>query len=341
MMKKTLVAMAVLAASGASFAQVTLTGEATWGYRATTTGGATATDASGFGVDTSELYFTAVEDIGGGSKVTAFMAIGGADRGGYAAANAGTVVGQDFYISLATASMGTVKFATTKGADYLSGGGSSASVVSWNVGYDGKVFSARSTSDNISYSLPAGPVTVGLGHREAANMLGEGTGTTASGGLNTAGTGYDQGKNWITVKGAFGGLTFDANYAVYDNKGGTAVALTSIDDTSLYAGANYNFGVAKVGFGFENRKKVSGSVNDLYLAASTSFGALDVGADWASRKSSDEFGAAAGTKSGWGLAGVYHLSKRTSLIARTGSWESAVGVANRSSQTDFYIDHTF
>jgi hypothetical protein len=127
---------------------------------------------------------------------------------------------------------------------------------------------------------------------------------------------------------------------VYDNKGGTLVAGTAIDDNSLYAAANYNLGVAKVGFGFENRKKTLGSVNDLYLAASASFGAIDLGAELASRKYSDDF-ATSGTKSGWALTGKYNLSKRTSLIARTSSWESAVNVANRSTRTDVYIDTNF
>jgi predicted porin len=336
-MKKTLVALAVLAASGASFAQVTLTGEATWGYSARTTGGATATDASGFGVDTSELYFATSEDIGGGNSVKTSMGIGGADRGGYI--TGGGVQGMDFTIAVGGASTGTLKVGTTKGADYLSGGGSSASVVGSNIAFDDKVFSARTISDNLSYSLPVGPVTLAVSHREAASAtlvdtagpaVGLGAGTTGSGALG-------QRKDAITVKGTFSGLTFDANYSVYDNKGTTS---TGVDDNSLYAAANYNFGVAKVGFGFENRKKTLGSVNDLYLAAAASFGAFDAGVEFASRKYSDEF-AAAGTKTGWALTGKYNLSKRTALIARTSSWEPIVSAANRSTRTDMYIDVNF
>jgi hypothetical protein len=56
LMKKTLIALAVLASSGASFAQVTITGNLAMGYRATT---APAGDASGFGVDTSQINFSA------------------------------------------------------------------------------------------------------------------------------------------------------------------------------------------------------------------------------------------------------------------------------------------
>ena len=320
-MKKTLVALAVLAASGASFAQITMTGEATWGYRATSTAGS---DASGFGVDTSELYFDAVEDIGGGNSVKAHMGIGGLDRGGYG--TGGATTGQDFFITVGGASMGTVKFATTKGADYLSGG-SSGSVASWNVGMDGRVFSARATSDNITYALPVGPVTMVVGHRETSNMLGEGSGSTG---------GVGQRKNWITAKGTMGALAFDANYAVYDSKGD--VAATNVDDTSIYGSVSYDFGVAKVGFGLESRKKTKGSVNDTYVAAKSPFGSLDLSVEYGSRTYSSEF-TNTPNKSGYSVAAVYHLSKRTSLIARTGSFD--VGQSSRDTQTDFYIDHTF
>jgi len=49
-MKKTLVAMAVLAASGASFAQATLTGSYAFGYA--TTSSAAGAKSSGLGTDT-------------------------------------------------------------------------------------------------------------------------------------------------------------------------------------------------------------------------------------------------------------------------------------------------
>jgi hypothetical protein len=266
------------------------------------------------------------------------MAIGGADRGGYT--GVGGVAGQDFFITIGGASTGTLKVGTTKGADYLSGGGSSASVVGSNIAFDGAVFSPRTISDNLSYSIPVGPVTLAVSHREAAsNGLTDAAAASVGLGAGSTGSGaFGQRKDAITVKGTFGAITADANYSVYDNKGGAAA--TNVDDNSLYAAANYNFGVAKVGFGFENRKKTLGSVNDLYLAAGASFGAFDAGVELASRKYSDDF-AVAGTKSGWALTGKYNLSKKTALIARTQSWESAVNVANRSTRTDLYIDVNF
>ena len=70
-MKKTLVALAVLAASGASFAQVTLSGEFAYGFLATTDGAGNT--ASGLGIDTGLLVFSAKEDLGGGYMAEATM----------------------------------------------------------------------------------------------------------------------------------------------------------------------------------------------------------------------------------------------------------------------------
>ena len=80
-MKKTLIALAVLAASGASFAQVTITGNYTAGYRVSSGVGATATangaDQGGLGNDTSALTFEAKEDLGGGMAAGAKMSVDG------------------------------------------------------------------------------------------------------------------------------------------------------------------------------------------------------------------------------------------------------------------------
>ena len=66
-MKKTLVALAALAATGA-FAQVTITGNLAMGYAVATNVANGGGDVSGLGVDTSEIDFAATEDLGGGVK---------------------------------------------------------------------------------------------------------------------------------------------------------------------------------------------------------------------------------------------------------------------------------
>ncbi|MFZ4540096.1 porin, partial [Propionivibrio sp.] len=80
-MKKTLVALAVLAASGASMAQVTMTGTFNFGVIAITAGKASATgttvSSSGLGVHTSEVYLNVKEDLGGGMGLSLRYGFGG------------------------------------------------------------------------------------------------------------------------------------------------------------------------------------------------------------------------------------------------------------------------
>jgi hypothetical protein len=110
-MKKSLVALAVLVSTGATYAQVSITGTLQMGYLQTTHNaltGAPATtqqlfasglgtgynknpagDSSGIGVDTSVINFNASEDLGGGYRVSATFGLDGVTR---ASANGGDAV---------------------------------------------------------------------------------------------------------------------------------------------------------------------------------------------------------------------------------------------------------
>ena len=79
-MKKTLLALAVVAASGAAFAQsATLSGSYVFGYQSTKVGGVTT---AGIGTDTAAIALVATEDLGGGLKATAKVSLGGMMRDG-------------------------------------------------------------------------------------------------------------------------------------------------------------------------------------------------------------------------------------------------------------------
>lgn len=328
-MKKTLVALAVLAASGASFAQVTMTGEFTWGYKATSNAGV---DASGFGVDYSNINFAATEDLGGGTKVSVKMGIDGADRSGDGTiiGGAGYTTGQDANITL-TGGFGKLMMATMENGKYLGNGIANAGDPAW-IDLDGKVESAKNNGDRIQYSYAFGPVTLGLQHLEAAAGLGEGAGSTGS----TA-----QRRNLIEVTYAAGALTANAGYAAYDNQIDSPTSITNTN--RVRASANYDFGVAKVGFGVENTKRTNGSVTDTFLGANAPIGALTLALSWESDKV-DNGGVATvtdGTRSGYGVGAAYALSKRTQLIANYRSWEGTVNASTRSTDTRLYIDHSF
>jgi predicted porin len=328
-MKKSLIALAVLAASGASFAQVTITGNLAMGYLQTTNGtaGAAVKDASGFGVDTSEINFAATEDLGGGMKATAKMSLAGADRS-HESATAPTVSavgGRDASLTVAS-SMGTFALATSKGADYLSGG--TAGVGANYSGFDGKLFSARSSRDTVSYTLPVGPVSLGLSLQENSAGLGLGKG------LQGNASDIDQGRTVLSAKYVGGPLVVDGAYLSYNNNN---TATGQKDATRL--SASYDLGVANVGFGTEIANfNVFGRRADYLLGMSMPMGAMTFGVQLGMRDQATP-ATSAGITRGTSLNVGYALSKRTSLIGNYQVWTNNGGDA--SNQFLALMSHSF
>jgi len=348
-MKKTLIALAVLAASGASFAQVTITGTFATGYQADHFGTGSAAipiaDRSGLGVDTAEIYFNVSEDLGGGTKATAKLGFDGVTR---ASANGGDAV-----LALSGA-FGTLTLSTTKGTDYLSAGVAKVG----GTGMDGKVFSARTTADSIAYAYAFGPVTVSLAHSEPGNTLGLGNGAAgapgqyttqsfdqASGLTNSAAT--NQRTTRLAAKYVAGMLVVDGGYATYDNSTGSPVANLvggdlSNDKSQMRLAASYHFGVAKLGAGWVENARIGGTRTDTLISAALPLGALTLGADYATRTTSS-FAAAAsnGTISGYGLSAGYALSKRTALSLSYTLFKQSLTALENSSSTAVLLAHSF
>jgi predicted porin len=336
-MKKTLVALAVLAASGASFAQVTMTGEFTWGFKSTTTDTGTTTSAanqaSGFGVDYSNINFAASEDLGGGTKLAVSMGIDGADRtadsGGYA--GTGTAVGGvDAKLTL-TNGASKLLLGSMRNADYLSEGIASTNGV-W-IDLDGYIFSAHTNSQRIEYSYALGPVSVGYQFLQSSTSPGEGAGI--SGDAVVVG----QPRNLVQATYAAGPLTANLGLGVYSNEVDNSI---KTNKNLTRVSAAYDLGVAKIGGGYSVTKKTRGSLADTYLSVGVPVGALQLGADWGTRKTDhDGVDTADGTVGAWGLGAVYSLSKRTVLVANYRSYEAVIGANTRSTDTRLYIDHSF
>lgn len=329
-MKKSLIALAVLAAAGTSFAQVTITGNLTMGYVAATTGnapGAGNPDASGLGVDTSQIDFAATEDLGGGMKLTAKLALAGADRSGES--GNGTVGGRDASLDLSS-SMGTLSLATVKPGDYLSGG--IAGVGAYYSGFDGKVLDARVTRDTVTYSVPVGAFELAATYQEGASLLGLGAGTT---GAATA-----TGQSLVGVMATYGSGAIAANVTFFSfnsNVGGLK------DQTRL--SGSYDFGVAKLGLGAvltSANTTPTARATDLLVGVTAPLGALTLGAQFVQRKIDDVAFTTqgVGTISGSALQASYALSKRTSVIGNYARWTATVG-NDASSQYQLLMSHSF
>jgi predicted porin len=344
-MKKTLIALAVLAASGASFAQVTITGNLTMGYQAASD--SAKNDKSGFGVDTSEVGFAATEDLGGGMKIVAKMKLAGADRSGES--GNGSVNGRDASLALYT-TVGVLGLASVSSPDYLSG--TLAGVDAYYSGWNGKVFSGRTNRDVISFTMPVGAFTLATSYQETSNAASQGlgcgtTGQSATVVATAAGV-------TPAVAGACGTgqslITLGAGYA----KGPAAANFTYLQFNSPIGGTkdqtrlsgNYDLGAVKLGAGVvvTNNAVAAGTnpkVTDMLVGVSVPMGALTFGLEFASRRF-DDFGvAASGTITGSSLQAAYALSKRTSMIGNYARWDAAVGAANASTQYQLLLSHSF
>jgi hypothetical protein len=330
-MKKSLVALAVLAASGAAMAQVSITGNLTAGFRSTDDGNGNT--VSGFGVDTAEVVFTATEDLGGGMKASAKLGLVDAARGNTAGRpNTGFGPG-DSELSL-SGGFGKLALSTARGADYLSGGVAGVG----GTFMDGRVFSNRVSRDSVAYSFPMGPVTLGLTYSEAPNLLGLGGGTSGAtvGNINNPDV-FPARQVVLAVQYADGPLAADVAYLTNDKIN------TAENKNHLRGSVSYDFGVAKLGGGMERQSwEDTGfklTVTDTLLAASIPLGATTLSANWAQREVSDQT-AGNGKFDGYGLKAAYALSKRTALSVDYTNWAGGVN-AKKQSEYNVFLSHSF
>jgi hypothetical protein len=327
-MKKTLVAAAVLVASGATFAQVAITGSYIYGFKSTTNvAGTSGNDSSGLGIDTSYVQFTATEDLGGGTKVLANMSIDGLNRGG--------INGGDSQVSI-EGSFGKVRGYLERGPDTMT------DYVKGAVGMDEKVFSQVSASDGIAYLTPElfpgfkiqiqQIETVGSHAAETAAPIGLGVGA--------AGAQGPQRRNDIRFQYASGPLATAINFLSYDQQGDATTPDANTTATRGYV--RYDFGVARVGVAMYELNYQKGKRTDSMIAVNVPMGSFDLGAEWAERKMVDRVGAKAatnGTTSGSILSAKYNLSKRTAVIGTYSTWDNLKKSA--TTETAVLLSHSF
>lgn len=263
-MKKSLIALAVLAAAGTSYAQVTISGKLGFSYQKNA---AVPTGAANHGMQMSDgdIGFKATEDLGGGMSITADsrMKLRGRDT---------AIDGRDAHLTLVTG-VGAFRLAAaetcSKLEDVMSGATSTAT------GIDSK-YSALDTCSNVdaaSYIVPVGPFTGTLSYIEFVPGAGVSTTVTAwvVGGTYSAGpmmvsmdhTSYQADKTAGVPVAGFG------SYA----DGGARTRLVG----------SYDFGVAKIGAGYQVKNKAA--ADQYLLSLAVPVGALTFGIDYANRAS--------------------------------------------------------
>jgi len=329
-MKKTLVAVAALAAATGAMAQVTISGSMAYGYDSTTnstSGTAVTTKLFGDPRANSALNFGVSEDIGGGLKAEgqigllplldasaatvgyqSFLAL----QGDFGRIQGGRFADSQALVQFTHDVVGAWGYNPTNSAAAALGG----------------FFSAN----QLKYTLPTFANGLTL---SATKGLGETTGSRA-GEHNSFAAGYVQ-----------GGFSADVAY--------TKIAATvAIDTTILGAGASYDFGLAKLSalmtqHTVENQSTTSAS----NIGITVPFGAmtLAVQSGTANRYIVSNIAAATAvtqTSVDWRIG--YALSKRTNIYGvystldgNNGSATAASAAVNGDSQkrTQLFVLHSF
>jgi hypothetical protein len=310
-MKKSIIAVAVLAASGASFAQVAVTGFLGFGYQND------VSNVKGLKMYDGSIAVSAKEDIGGGTSVTASTSFDLKGRDQALVATDATLVVAS---SMGALTLGAIEYGNPIGA--ISAGvsldgyadTSAATAVSGGAPIDGAV-----KVDYAGYSAKFGAFNAGLAYAEIGTPVALATASTAG---NPSGV-----SAYVLTAGYAAGpvaanLTYDkfnapaALAGVYYVDGATRTTLTG----------SYDAGVAKIGAGvsmFSNSR-----ASQYRLGVSAPVGPVTVGLDYSYRASQSlttNF-AAADSMSGVAVGASYALGKMTNVTLGYATYSSGAGV---------------
>jgi len=328
-MKKTLVALAAIAATGGAFAQATMTGYVGYAwYQSVATTGATS---SGLGADGNHIDFAIKEEMEGGNSITAAIGIDiGAESGAAS-------TGRDFVLTVKTAAAGNFKFSSARGGDYLSGGIAAvgSDYENDNTGTTG-IFSTRANLDSLTWSMPiSSELTFSVSYVEPTTDAGTGYGASGS----AANTADYQRYNQYSLTYKSGPLVADAGYRTFDQ----ANAATANSSTRSRGSASYDLGAAKVGAGFSQTTTTYGATTtDTLVGLSIPLGRLTLSGQFGNRTKAGNASAASDTNySSKIVNAVYNLSKRTDLFAGYKTWDVSSSATSTPTSMWAGINHSF
>jgi len=306
-MKKSLLALAVLGAfAGAASAQssVTLYGTVDLSAKYVKNDGSDKRlSLSQDGINSSQLGFRGIEDLGGGLKA-GFTLLGGVN------ADTGTA-NSKFWNRRSTLSLYSNMGELRLGRDYTptfwnetiydafgtNGLGSSLNVA--------QAYNGTRQDNSIGYFLPS---NLGGLYGQAMGALGQGV----------------NGQKYWGGRLGFAAGPFDVNAAYGDTKTNTFVAKNP-DFKMWNVGGSYDFGVAKI-YGFYNRNTWDPLSQSVYeLSLSVPFGQAELRASYGHETASGAVSLNNHHATLYSVEGVYNLSKRTALYA------TAAKIANSGS----------
>ena len=342
-MKKTLIALAAIAAVGAVSAQVTITGGISVGMQSN------LAKVSGITMPDNTLYVGASEDLGGGMKASAAMTIENDTYRGAAFTRA------DQSITLTTPA-GALVIRNSR-----SGGNQGAAQIGPVSLADDQWTSAvitREAIDAISFTVPVNAnISVTGGYVEgkddalaAAGVKNLAAATTtdaaaaaikagaagASGAVSPASTSIagavKYSGNGLTITAGYTSTTFTDNLMALLVPLRKAASKSDIQTTSFDVSAIYDAGVAKVGFGYDSSRRgyTSADKAAMLFGVSIPMGAITLGGNYGSRDEANFLQ----------LGAQYDLSKRSNLNLSWGQDKQGAG-KDTNSQYRLSLNHSF
>ncbi len=343
-MKKTLIALAAVAATGAAFAQstVTLYGVVDQGYNTDKkTVGTVATKTTGLTsiLSGSRFGFKGTEDLGGGLAANFVLEYSvQPDDAATSMANRQSFVGLSGAFGSVNLGRQYTQIHSLQGAFDANGNATAA-------GWLGSGTSTVRQSNAIVYSTPSFSgfsAALELGFAEAAQ--GGATNVTGNAG-NTTALGLNYANGPLTVKAATESIKLTA--LSYTAPGAAAAATLSDALATRKAnsiGASYDLGVAKVMALSTSAKAGSaadaGKVTTTNFGVSAPVGAVTLNATVSNGKYIDG-GAAAVKTSGYQVGANYSLSKRTTAYALMGQGKNKAATATKHDTFAVGVRHTF
>jgi predicted porin len=303
-MKKTLIALAALATMGVASAQssATISGTIAAGWLKALDG------SKGAYLDTNSIKVGVVEDLGGGLKISASTQISGNSNRG------GVVTKEDSLLSI-EGNFGTLAFENTRTASW----GKNYGLVGDNWLWDGAYTSVgsevynRVETDQLTFTSPA---FNGLNVVAGFNEWDKDGASTPATKVGSLGVSYTNGK-----------LSAGARFL----SGRNSTWTSAVNKQAFEAGVNYDFGMAKVGLGYDS-KRMGFSKNEkaaIGAGVAVPFGAVTVGLNYAKRD-----------KSSFVELGLnYALSKRSSVYLDYGRSKFADGLI--CNQGNVVLVHNF
>lgn len=335
-MKKSLIALAVLAASGAAMAQssVSVYGIADIWFGSSKSGltGVRQTVLESGGVSGSRIGFKGTEDLGGGLKANFLLEQGFSLDSG--AATAGQAFSRQSYVGL-SGGFGEVKLGKVWTAyDDISGATNSA--FDSALAAANNVFVSNGYNSNPKNGIYYATPSVGGFSGAASYALGEDKGATQSASKVFA----------LHAKYENGPIYAGVAYQRQTNDGTSAPAFSTVAGKYIRVNGSYDFGAAKLLASYGNVKEdaTGEKTNEYHIGVDVPLGgALTLSGGYATSKTKAA-GVTASKRSGYGIALAYGLSKRTTVYTGVHSDSEKDGAGVKTDKNTIYavgIKHTF